>query len=214
MEKPQYYAVIPASVRYCKECSANAKLLYGEVSALTNKYGFCFASNQHFANLYDVRTEAVSRWISQLKNAGHIGVTSIKVSASSNVRERRITIVVDAPKHKGGSDSAQRPHAKKVKTFNSKETNTKVSKGFRKPTLTEVAEYVATREVDISATKFLNYYESNGWRVGKTKMSDWKAAVRTWVENEKKRIHDGTRNESIRKTSIIDRLKDRSWAGK
>ena len=73
-EKPTYYANIPANVRY-SDLKPNAKLLYGEITALSNKHGFCFASNNYFANLYKVNKNTISLWISDLKNKGFIEVT-------------------------------------------------------------------------------------------------------------------------------------------
>lgn len=67
MNAPTYYAIIPANVRYCKGLKANAKLLYGEITALCNKDGFCWAENSYFAQLYEVSEETISRWISDLK---------------------------------------------------------------------------------------------------------------------------------------------------
>ena len=74
MNSPTFYAIIPANVRYCKGLKANAKLLYGEITALCNKDGFCWAENSYFAELYEVSEETVSRWISQLKNFGFISI--------------------------------------------------------------------------------------------------------------------------------------------
>ena len=65
--KKSYYAIIPANVRYSKKLKANEKLLYGEITALTNEKGFCYASNNYFANLYDVSKTSVSKWISSLE---------------------------------------------------------------------------------------------------------------------------------------------------
>lgn len=62
-----YYAIIPASIRYNKELKFAERLLYGEITALTNKEGYCFASNRYFADLYSVTPETISRWISHLK---------------------------------------------------------------------------------------------------------------------------------------------------
>jgi len=57
------------------------------------------------------------------------------------------------------------------------------SKRFTKPTLEEVRAYCQERKNCVNAEKFVDYYESNGWKVGKNPMKDWKAAVRTWEKN-------------------------------
>ena len=59
MEKPNYYAVIPANVRYDKDLTANAKLLYGEISALAQKNGICFATKEYFSKLYNLSERAI-----------------------------------------------------------------------------------------------------------------------------------------------------------
>lgn len=69
---PSYYAVITADVRYDQRLSANAKLLYGEITSLTNKEGYCWASNAYFAELYGLTERTISRLISSLKNCGYI----------------------------------------------------------------------------------------------------------------------------------------------
>jgi hypothetical protein len=69
-----YWAFIPADVRYDDRLSPNAKLFYAEITALTNQEGYCWASNEFFANIYKVSPKTISRWISELKKAEHITV--------------------------------------------------------------------------------------------------------------------------------------------
>ena len=71
-DKPNYYAIIPANVRYDKELKDKAKLLYGEITALSNKEGKCWAGNSYFANLYGVTNETISRLIGNLIDNGYI----------------------------------------------------------------------------------------------------------------------------------------------
>ena len=75
MEKPSYYSVIPASVRYCPELNASEKLMYGEISSLCSKEGYCWATNRYFSELYSVDTNSVSRWIANLERCGFIATT-------------------------------------------------------------------------------------------------------------------------------------------
>jgi len=51
---------------------------------------------------------------------------------------------------------------------------------FQKPTLEEISKYCRERDNGVDPERFANFYESNGWRVGKNPMKDWRAAVRTW----------------------------------
>lgn len=84
-EKPSYYAVIPAAVRYDKLLSPNAKLLYGEITCLLNFNNKCFASNEYFARLYDISEIQISRLISQLVSQHHI-VTLMENTAKGSQR--------------------------------------------------------------------------------------------------------------------------------
>lgn len=74
METPSFYAIIPANVRYDKSLKPNAKLLYGEITALCNQEGFCWADNNYFSGLYEVDKMTISRWISQLENGGYLKI--------------------------------------------------------------------------------------------------------------------------------------------
>lgn len=71
-QQKAYYAIIPANVRYDKDLAPNAKLLYGEITALCNEKGYCWASNQYFAELYGVSVLSVKRWVNSLVTKGYV----------------------------------------------------------------------------------------------------------------------------------------------
>ena len=85
-EKPSFYAVIPADVRYDEDLSSTAKLLYAEITALANSKGYCFATNAYFAQLYKLTTRNVANIISQLAKKSYIEVVN------GNSKKRKIFI--------------------------------------------------------------------------------------------------------------------------
>jgi hypothetical protein len=87
-----YYAVIPANVRYDKELPPNAKLLYGEITALCNQKGYCWATNDYFAKLYNCAKSSISRWIANLKERGYINIELIYKEGSKEIEYRCIKI--------------------------------------------------------------------------------------------------------------------------
>lgn len=94
-DRPGYYAVIPADVRYDDEIPANAKLLYGEISALISKDGFCFATNGYFAEIYRLSERTISGLISALQDRGYISVF-LDRDASGQIQKRKIYLRVSA----------------------------------------------------------------------------------------------------------------------
>ena len=70
------------------------------------------------------------------------------------------------------------------KEIDSSASTTTKRKRFEKPSISDIKQYCMERNNNIDASQFYDYYESNGWKVGKNSMKDWKAAVRTWERNE------------------------------
>ena len=98
-DNPSYYAIIPANVRY-STLKPNAKLLFGEITALSNKHGYCFASNNYFANLYNVSKNTISSWVSDLKSYGFVNI-DIEKDINKQIIRRCISItkIMDSPIH-------------------------------------------------------------------------------------------------------------------
>lgn len=94
-DKPNYYAVIPATVRYDKRLKDKAKLLYGEIAALTNKYGRCSASNKYFAELYEVDISTISRLIKNLCDYGYITTTLVYKENTKEIEKRYMQICIE-----------------------------------------------------------------------------------------------------------------------
>lgn len=94
MEEQQkaYYAIIPANVRYDKDLVPNAKLLYGEITALCNEKGYCWASNQYFAELYNVSDRTIKNWISQLTDKGYIQRSVKYREGTKEIEQRKLFI--------------------------------------------------------------------------------------------------------------------------
>ena len=86
--RPGYYAIIPADVRYDDQIPANAKLLYGEISALIGAEGFCYAANAYFMRIYGFSDPTVTRLITKLEQAGYIKRIMERDSAGQVVRRK------------------------------------------------------------------------------------------------------------------------------
>ena len=91
-EQPNYYAIIPATVRYDTNLKSAEKLLYGEITSLANKNGYCYAQNKYFADLYNVTAVSISRWISHLQELGYIKTEIIR-NENKEIISRNIYIV-------------------------------------------------------------------------------------------------------------------------
>lgn len=78
------------------------------------------------------------------------------------------------------------------------EKSKKATSRFTAPTIEEVKNYCIERKNRVDAERFVDYYTSNGWLVGKNKMKDWKASVRTWERNS----NGGVQAQNTPKTEI------------
>ncbi|UIK47419.1 helix-turn-helix domain-containing protein [Staphylococcus pettenkoferi] len=127
-EQPNYYSIIPAHVRYDKELKPMEVIMYGELTALSNKYGYSYASNNYFAELYNVHKKTVSTWISHLKEKGYIDTVVIR-DENMTVTERRIYITASYPLNHGEGYPQKNgePIHKKTEENNTRENNTSIN---------------------------------------------------------------------------------------
>ena len=183
MMQKSYYAIIPANVRYDDNLKANAKLLYGEITALCNEKGYCWASNLYFAELYKVSKETVSRWISQLAELGYINIDIVYKEGTNQIINRYIRI-------------GQEPIDKKVNTpidEKVKENNTVINTTFNNTKdipYVEIINYLndATGKKYRSSTGKTKTTIKARWKEG-FRLDDFKKVIDTktseWKNNSK-----------------------------
>ena len=104
MTKPNYYAVIPAEVRYNKNLTPNAKLLYAEITALCGMNGKCIASTQYFCKVYEVSRVSIQNWLKLLEDHGYI-TRDVKYRQGSKEILSRSIKLVDKPSIKIYTDN-------------------------------------------------------------------------------------------------------------
>ena len=199
--KKSYYAIIPADVRYSDKICANSKLLYGEITALCNEKGFCWASNSYFAELYGKSNRSISSWLSQLNEAGFINLV---IEGKQPNLQRKIYIA----ENNSSTPLEENFHPPEKKTSNRiLQSNTTVNNisrlRFTPPTLESIKSYCDHRNNKIDPQQFYDFYESKGWMICKNNMKDWKACIRTWERKNK---------PTTPKPDAMTRLKDQSWA--
>jgi len=189
-EKPNYYAVIPAEVRYSKKLTPNAKLLYAEITALCNMNGKCVASTQYFCKLYEVSRSSIQNWLRLLEKNNYI-TRDVKYKQGSREIESRCIKLVDNPMLKISTDNTN------INITNTNLTDSNRKALFKKPSLDDVKNYCILRNNNIDAEAFIDFYSSKNWMIGKNKMKDWKAAIRTWEKRDAKRQTMGKLHSQI-----------------
>ena len=125
MEKPNYYAVIPAEVRYNKKLTPNAKLLYAEITALCGMNGKCIASTQYFCRIYEVSRASIQNWLRLLEKNGYI-TRDVKYRQGSKEILSRSIKLVDKPSIKIYTDNTN------AKAYNNTNTTYSNNKGKSK----------------------------------------------------------------------------------
>lgn len=124
-----YYAIIPANIRYDTSVTPNAKLLYGEITALCNERGYCWANNEYFANLYGVSKKTISTWISQLREKGYIVSEIVYKEGSKEIKDRYLRICAYPIE-----ENVNTPMEEKVKDNNTIINNTSNNKKEKRKT--------------------------------------------------------------------------------
>lgn len=174
MEEQQrsYYAIIPANVRYDKDLVPNAKLLYGEITALCNEKGYCWASNQYFAELYGASVLSVKRWVNSLVTKGYVYRTLTYKPNSKEVDKRILSIdsgiKIDTtsvqkcydPSIKNDTSSSIKNDTDNNTSINNTFNNTDIYKGKKKQKSETVksiiAEYTESEELQDALHGFVD----------------------------------------------------------
>lgn len=191
MENPNYYAIIPAEVRYAK-IKANAKLLYWEITALANKTWECYASNRYFSELYSVSEKQVSVWIKELVDNWFI-VSRVEVE---NGNKRFIAInqkvMTYPPKGvEGSTPKGVHNNTNKNNTnnnINKKEKITDFDIFKSKIDLDFYKELYHEQDMLLQAKSCFDYHIENSWwcKNAKTAFNNWiNNSIRYWTIQKK-----------------------------
>ena len=207
MEERKFKGIwIPKEIWTTDELTLQEKVMLVEIDSLDDEEHGCYASNKYFSDFFKLTTQRVSQIINSLSTKGFISIT---YEYQGKEIERR-TLKINRPPYpeidvsnkfdryqenfKEGIKNIKEGYQENFKDNNTYINNTNNNKkeinkeNFKKPTLEEVQEYCRERGNTIDAEYFIDYYESKGWLVGKTKMKDWKAAIRLWEKKETKKI--------------------------
>ncbi|NJI13711.1 alpha/beta hydrolase [Staphylococcus agnetis] len=130
-DQPSYYSIITANVRYDNRLTDSEKLLFAEITSLSNKYGYCTASNGYFAKLYDVVKETISRRISKLTKFGYLHIEIIR--EGNEIKQRKMypltqsSVPIDAKINTPIDNSVNTPIDANVKENNTSNNNTSIN---------------------------------------------------------------------------------------
>lgn len=142
--------------------------------------------NERIADFLASALPKLDKDIAEYEKKVSAGQAGGKHSASKRQAQSKHTASTSQAEAKQEASTSQRNKEQGTRNIEQKNKEPVVV-AFRPPTLDEVKEYCNERNSGISAEHFYDYYSSNGWQVGRTKMKDWKAAVRTWERTEFKR---------------------------
>jgi hypothetical protein len=198
-EKPNYFAIIPAVVRYDNKLKANEKLLYGEIASLSNKEGYCFATNKYFADLYNVSVQSISQWINHLVEQGHIEAEIIYKEGSKEIAYRKITPLLKKTlipiKENFNTPIKEKFKDNNINNIIINNNNINNNSKFKKPTLDEVKAYIKEKGYNVDAETFFNYFETSNWVDSKgNKVKNWKQKLITWNSYSKQQVKQNKKN--------------------
>ena len=184
MNKPNYYSIIPANVRYDKDLTPNAKLLYAELSSLINMNGKCTASTRYFADLYEVSRVSIQKWLKSLEDKNYIKRVVVYKHGSKEIETRYITLVNKANINLDTSPCKDKLTDNNNITYSNNNNITYSNKRDINILKLEVAAFDTT---DKHKEDFLEYWLETNTK-GKTKFQMQKTwstnrRLKTWIRN-------------------------------
>lgn len=174
---------IPKEIWLDKRLNALEKVILTEIDSLDCGEKGCWASNKHLAEFCQCSESAITKAISKLIEYDYIYLQSFD-GRIRNLRSRLVNFTRQSSKFY----EADCENLRVSNTKNNKDSiynNGEKLKKFVPPTLQDVKEYCLERKNNVNPERFIDFYESKGWFVGKNKMKDWKACVRTWEKTSK-----------------------------
>ncbi len=182
----------------CNAVSANAQLLFHTLLAINNKCvweEWFSRTNVSLSGRMGISEKAFIRARNELKQLGLIDFVSSKKRGTCTkyciLYNTKGSTKEVQKKYKGSTKEVQKADINRYKTETKikKDISDDISKKtrtiFRPPTVQEVKDYCEQRGNSIDAEYFVDFYASKNWMVGKNKMKDWKACVRTWERNSR-----------------------------
>ncbi|MDU4658725.1 MAG: helix-turn-helix domain-containing protein [Clostridium butyricum] len=220
-EKRAYYAVIPADVRYNKNLKDKAKLLYGELTALANEKGYCWASNSYFAKLYEVSKSTISRLIKNLNEEGYINVelvyegkeivgrkiyinSATPISKNDNTPIRKIEHTYEQECEEGLSKIEHTPIRKNVKDNNTVLNNT-INNTLDNTISKDIVSSTDVQQI-IKSWNMLNLQKLISINPGTTRYKSLKARIKEYgLENMLKAI------DSVKTSDFLKGQNKNNW---